>query len=774
MTRPVFTNPLPRTLLLGAFVSLTGLCLAGDSVPDALMPLLRTYCLDCHDQKTAEADIALEPIRSAGEMRDKRALWHRVLKQVEVGVMPPPDAEEMPDNQRRKLIALVDDLVNGVDCSGPVNPGKVTVRRLNRSEYRYTIRDLTGIDYKPAKNFPGDDVGYGFDNIGDVLSLPTILLEKYLKAAEEITGRAILTPKPPEKFRLEIRGADLSGVGNGARDNGHVVLTSAQEISLQPNLPFAGEYALAIAAFGDQAGNEPAKMEIRIDGKRSHRIDVPAIDPEVYTINLRLGSGQRNISFDFLNDYYKAGVKGQPTQDRNLHIVSVRLTSVSAPPRKPILERDRPETHRKLIFVRPGKGKNAADATAEVMGRFASRAFRRPVTADEIARLTAIAAKVRDDGGSFDEGIQVAMQAVLVSPHFLYKYEQPRLPRADGSYPSVNDFELASRISYFLWSSMPDDKLLLSAMHGKLRQPQELRAQVMRLLKHRRSVLMIDNFASQWLGLRNLRESNPDKKQFPDFNEKIRALLHRETLTFFSAIVVNDLSVTRLLDGQFTYLNEPLAEFYGIDGVQGDEFRYVSLAGSPRGGLLTQASVLTVTSNPTRTSPVKRGKWILDNILGTPPPPAPPDVPELEKSKLKGSLRERLVQHRDNPACASCHKLMDPLGFALENFDAVGHWRTTESGRPIDASGELPNGLKLTGIDDLRRILTEQRRDDFVRCLTEKMLTFALGRGLEYYDRCAVTAIVDRLKANNYRFSELVTGIVESEPFQKQGTRQPE
>ena len=457
--------------------------------------------------------------------------------------------------------------------------------------------------------------------------------------------------------------------------------------------------------------------------------------------------------------------------DRNLHLHHVNLigkkTSYSV-----VSDSDLPASHKRLIFVKPNKEISVESATAQVLARIASRAFRRPASNDEVRRLVALAAQVRKDGGSYEESIQVGIQAILVSPHFIFKVERPRTPDASGKMPPVSDYELATRISYFLWSSMPDDELLLMAHRGQLRDSTKLLSKVGRMIKDSRSNRFVESFASQWLQLRNLDNVDPDTRLFRSYKEELRPLMRRETLTFFAAVMRDNQPVTTLLDADFSYMNEPLAKYYGIHNVRGDQFRRVSLKGTTRGGLLTHASVLTVTSNPTRTSPVKRGKWVLDNLLNTPPPPAPADVPELEKGKLVGTLRERMEQHRANPACAACHDVMDPLGFALENFNAVGLWRTHDGRDEINASGSLPDGTKFNGVGELRTMLATTRREQFVRCLAEKMLIYAVGRGTEYYDKCAIDKIVSEIRPQNYRFAYLIASIIQSDPFQKQGNRE--
>lgn len=733
---------------------------------DQLVPLLRTYCFDCHGADEGEGDVKLGSYHSVQQLSADRKEWLRALKQVQLGSMPPADASPMDAQTRSRMVMLIDGLANAVDCVRNPNPGKVTLRRLNRDEYRNTIRDLTGVDYSPSRGFPGDDVGYGFDNIGDVLSLPPLLMEKYLDAAEWISGKAIYTPPPPELYEISKAPDKLVGVEKFSVSGGAVNLYSNGHVSLTPELPFGGDYVLTVTASASQGGNEPTRMEVR-SGRFKEVVDVPAKAAQDYTVSLRLGAGKREIQIAFINDFADkaSGV------DRNLFIHHVnlkgqerKLTFTTAA--------DLPATHRALLFVVPDAKVSAEQASAKVLGRLASRAFRRPATDTEIQRLGELAASVRKEGGSFEESMQVALQAILVSPHFVFKVEQPGQPDATGKRAQVSPYELATRISYFLWSSMPDDELLLMAHNGTLQDPVALRGKVARMMKDARMNRFVENFAGQWLQLRNLKEVQPDPRLFRAFDEEMRELVRRETLTFFAGVMRGNMPVTTLLDANFTYLNERLAKYYGIRGITGDEFRPVSLQGSGRGGLLTQASILTITSNPTRTSPVKRGKWILENLLNTPPPPPPPDIPELEKGKLVGTLRQRMDQHRSDPACAACHNMMDPLGFALENFDAVGQYRARESGAEIDASGRLPDGTEFRGVEGLRELLTTDRKEQFVRCIIEKMMTYAVGRGVEYYDKCAVDKILLDAKKHDYKFAYIVAGIIESDPFQKLGERE--
>ncbi len=521
-------------------------------------------------------------------------------------------------------------------------------------------------------------------------------------------------------------------------------------------------------------------MQILVDNKPYREVAVPneRDKPKDYTFPLRLKPGSRQITIRFTNDYYVEKKGNQPQQDRNLIIHSVSLEGTREN-KQTIDPAKWTPSHRSIFSVMPREEKDPAKSTKVVVERLASRAFRRPAEPDELKRLVDLALQVQDDGASMEESVQIVLQSLLISPKFLFRVEPPRGDSTAGpkaeNFRNLDDFELATRLSYFLWSSMPDDRLLAAAWTKKLRTGDRLEEEVKRMMADPKANEFVDNFAGQWLTLRKLENFNPDPKLFPKWNDEIKRLVYLETMNFFRAAVREDWSVLRLLDADFTYLNEKLASFYGIPNVKGNKFVKVSLAGTQRGGLLTHASVLAVTSNPTRTSPVKRGKWILDNLLATPPPPAPPGVPELkEKEQLSGTLRQKMEQHRADPACASCHKLMDPLGFALENFDAVGLWRTADGGQKIDASGELPDGSRVDGSSQLRQALLSKNKEQFVRCLTEKMLTYALGRGLEYYDKCAVDKIVEQMRKNDYKFSTLLLEIVKSDPFQKKGEREIE
>lgn len=575
--------------------------------PEQFDKFLRAHCVSCHRGSGAEAGLALD--RLSPEKPTDRATLDRILRMVRSGQMP-PDGEPKPSaEQTRPIVGWLEATIHKLDRQGPLDPGRVTIRRLNRVEYANTIRDLLGVPFDPA-DLPPDDTGYGFDNIADVLTLPPLLMEKYLATAEQIAARAI-----------------------------------AEKKVLVPPIGASSETALR-----------------------------GAIEP------------------------------------------------------------------------------------------LARRAFRRPATKDELDRLVSLATRAGSPG-SLEPSVQLALEAILVSPQFLFRIEVDPPGKGPG-VRLLNDYELASRLSYFLWSSMPDDPLFEAAARGQLRTGVE--QQVRRMLADGKSQALVASFCGQWLELRNLERVHPDRRMFPGFNDDLRRAMRTETEMLFGHVLREDRPVLDFLTADYTFVNEPLARLYGMTGVTGSEFRRVPLSG-PRGGVLSHASVLTITSNPTRTSAVKRGKWVLDNLLGEPPPSPPANVPQLPEDKRAAdaaSLRERLEQHRSNPNCAVCHVKMDALGFALENFDPVGAWRTRDGKFAIDASGKLPDGRTFNGPAELRTILAADK-DIFVHCLAEKMLTYATGRGLEPADRRAVEGIVRETAAGNYRFSSLILAIVKSDPFQK-------
>ncbi len=737
---------------------------AVDQFPTIAAPFMKKYCAECHDGASAEAGISFAKYSDEKTMLNDRKTWERVFNNLSQGSMPPADSVQPSEGEKGTLLDYLNERLHHIDCSQLSDPGRVTIRRLNKSEYNKTVRDLMGISFRPADDFPSDDVGYGFDNIGDVLSLPPLLMEKYLSAAEKITNEAILSfdTAHPHTREFDRESLGRSGAAGDAEEG--LILLGNGEFVGDHLFPHSGQYILKTIAAEQPAGDEPSKMEYRVDGKPVTLLLVANREPQYapYEFPIHLDRGMHTFGVAFLNDFYDEKAQDQTRRDRNLLIRKIQIVGPT--------EVDAAEYsafHKSFFANFPAEGKSLADAARENLRPFMRRAFRRPVTDEEVNRFVGIAERVAGHGESFTTAMQVAATGVLVSPHFLFRIESDKNPNDSLDRHPLNDYELATRLSYFLWSSMPDDELLARADAGDLHKDDVIEQQVRRMLADSKSYALVENFAEQWLQLRILNDVTPDPTKFPEFNNELREDMKRETGYFFEHILREDRSILEFLDGAYTFANERLAKHYGINGVSGAEFRRVSVEGKGRAGLMTQGSILTLTSNPDRTSPVKRGKWVMEVILNQPPPPPPPNVPELAKTasgQPSLTLRQQLELHRQNASCASCHKVMDQLGFGIENFDAIGRWRDQEGNQPLDTRGELPGGIRFTGSTELAGVL-RRKQCDFGECLAEKMLTYALGRGLEFYDRCATAKIVGSLKEREFKFSVLVTEIAKSEPF---------
>lgn len=863
-----------------------------------IRPVFKEYCVGCHNADKQKGDLDLEPLLASPDFREHREVWEKAVELLVSHEMPPEKKPQPTEEQRQMLAQYLESELTKADLGTEPNPGKVTIRRLNKQEYRRTILDLLAVEFDP-QDFPTDEVGYGFNNIGDVLSISPVLMEKYLTAAEQIAQKAIIA-EPSKPAKRKLRGDRFLSENDWVRPLESRVLGLYREGEATAKADFirAGNYILRFRAYGEQAGSEAPKLQVKLGGKEVAVFEVKNEKPKTFEVRVSAPSGHQPLTVGYLNNYsdttnqdpklrgdrnlfvesveiegpndgrpnpvisavdparwklaggaQRAGEMGlsfasegeakaelnlpakdeyllrvrahadqagnEPARmrlslgDRELGVFEIKATRRAADEREvrfsadagkqtvtvaflndffdPASGADRnlwvrsveligpinsasgdlPEAHRRLVTRMPAPGEELAVAH-ELLGRFARRAYRRPVTGQEIDRLAGFVELALKHGGSFLEGIQAAVQAALCSPHFLFRWELDPEAANPGGVRDLTPFEVASRLSYFLWSSMPDDELFALAETGELLKEGNLEKQVGRMLKHPRAQALVENFGGQWLQVHNMDEVDPDPKTFPSFTGELREDMKRETFAFLGAVIKEDRSVFDLIDSDFIFLNERLARHYGISGVEGGEFRRVALEpGSPRGGVLAQGSVLLATSMPTRTSPVVRGKWILEQILGTPPPPPPPNVPALDENKevdLTAPLRKRLEQHRENPDCAGCHAKMDPLGFALENFDALGVWRTMEGKNVIDPSATLPNGTEITGPADLKKVL---KTDKFVRALAEKLMIYGLGRGLERHDKRAVERVVGKAKAGGYRISALITAIVTSDPFLK-------
>lgn len=733
-----------------------------------ILPFLKTHCNSCHNEKKTGGGVDLEIYKTEAIARKDRKMWELIHKLVATGEMPKNKAKQPPRDEKDFFLEWVEQTLTKVDCAGPKDPGRVTIRRLNRAEYNNTIRDLCGVDFKPAENFPSDDVGYGFDNIGDVLSVQPILIEKYMAAADSILDQAIGSLEGikssnqvfrPQQIQTVPRSAKLRETDARGREIRRIVFSEEGSAFLEKfNFPADGEYSLRIRAWGTKVGGDAPKVAFRIDGKdiKTFTIDAELTKPKVFEVRQQLKAAEdRRIAVAFLNPFTDKESKAS----RTLGIETIEIEGPIGGASKPL-----PDSTKLILTAIPKDDSQKMQAAQTTLANFARRAFRRPVKPEEMQRLMKLFELADRQGDKFEQAIKLPLKAILVSPHFLFRIEED--PSNPAESKTISEFELATRLSYFLWSSMPDEELFRLAAAGELRKPGVLQTQVKRMLKDPKSSALTKNFAGQWLMLRNIQTLAPDVNTFRSWDESLRSSIIRETELFFENIVQDDRSVLEFLDANYAFLNDRLARHYGIPGVRGPEFRKVTLPDTRRGGLVTQASILLVTSNPTRTSPVKRGKWVYENILGLTAPPPAPDVPELEKTVLKGTLRQRMEQHRANPSCAGCHEKLDPLGFGLENFDAIGRWRDLDEGTKIDASGVLPDGAKFDGPAELRKVLLG-KADLFRRCLAEKLLTYALGRGLEYYDKCVLDDLVKSLKTGEDRFSALVLSIVETDAFQK-------
>jgi mono/diheme cytochrome c family protein len=732
---------------------------------------VNTHCLSCHGDKEPKADLNLVTTGDIPAVIKRRVTWENVIEMVSNGQMPPPEQPRPTQSEIDKFVSIVNDLFDDADQHAQPDPGRITIRRLNRTEYNNTVRDLMFVDFNAAEDFPSDDIGHGFDNIGDVLTMSPVLMDRYLSAAETIVQQAILVGTPPsppkrhtaatfiktprkEPFEIPVRSLE----NNGALWTTH-------------KLTVAGEYKFRFHGWGRQVGDEPVKATFQIDGKDIETVEVKATTQEKGTFESKpvsLEPGEHRISVAFLNEFTNPAAEKPEEAQRSLF---VQFFEFEGP-----LDMT-PPSHRQLLACSPELSK--PDQARQILSRFLGRAFRRPATAAEIERLVVMVTVALDEGLSWEVAMQRAMLVTLVSPKFLFRVELDDRPESRGSR-TLDEYQLASRMSYFLWSTMPDDELFTLAGKGELTT--NLDAQVRRMLADPKSKSLVENFAIQWLQLMRLKTVAPDVKLFPTFNDPLRAAMLKETELFFESIIREDRSIIDLIDADFTYVNKTLADHYGLQDALAKsvkespqpssrdperDFNRVALPDKLRGGLLTQASILTVTSNPTRTSPVKRGRWILEQILGAPPPPPPPNVPELAEgntAELTGSLRQRLEQHRANPACANCHAAMDPLGFAFENYNAIGGFRQKDGDFPIEAGGALPGGKIFQGPAELKSILVTQRAK-LGRNLTQKLLTYGLGRGLEQYDRRSIVKIQDALEKNDYKFSTLATEIVKSDPF---------
>lgn len=752
----------------------------------AVTSVVENYCLDCHDDETSKGELNLLPYLDR-EITEKTEVWEKIVTRLTARQMPPAKKKSRPtEAEYQDLIGALTATLDAHAAEHP-KPGRVaTFRRLTRTEYQNAVRDLLAVQIDATDLLPKDEESHGFDNI-TVGTLSPSLVDRYISAAQKIGRLAVgrrservgaATFRLPPDYTQE---KHIEGLPLGTRGGALIPYTFPQD----------GEYEIEVRLARDrnehvEGLNGTHQMEILLDRdlvksfevSRKGKMDHADVDKHL-KLRTFIEAGPKDVGITFRKKSYSLlDNKRQPFEAHfNLHrhprlspaVYQISITG-------PFDARGSDETpSRELIFVvQPDNEKDEASAAETILANLAKRAFRRPATDADVDKLMTF---YRDGAGEagFEAGIESALQSILVSPEFLFRIEKEPLQGAPGSVYRISDLELASRLSFFIWSSIPDEELLDLAIAEELGDAGVLEGQVRRMLADSRAGSMVNNFASQWLHLRNLEAITPDLRLFPDFDDNLRQAFRQETELFVESILREDRSVMDLLLADYTFLNERLAHHYGIPGIYGSRFRRVELDPEfQRGGLLRQGSILTVTSYATRTSPVIRGNWVLENIIGTPPPPPPANVPALEDNSVDAtlSMRERLAEHRANPACAGCHNLMDPVGFALENFDAVGRWREFENGAPIDVSGGLPDGSEFEGVGPLEKGLLE-RPQLFVNTLSQKLLTFALGRGVEPYDAPAIREIVREAEQNDFRFSSIIVGITKSVPFQMRSKSEP-
>jgi len=757
--------------------------------------LLDTYCVTCHNARRRTANLLLDEA-DVGNVSLRAELWEKVVRKLQAGAMPPAGAPRPENAATQGFVTWLEGELDRAAAVRP-QPGRPSIHRLNRVEYGNAIRDLLGLEIDSHSMLPADDAGYGFDNIADVLSVSPGLLERYMSAARRISQAAVGDPNIRPSIETYTAAKYLV---QDARMDEQLPFGSRGGMAVRHNFPLDGEYVIKIRlqrTWRDEIRGiaEPHELEVRLDRERVKQFTIggqgpraiwargqAVPDPTEYELNADSGlevrltatAGQHLVGVAFV----KETVEEEGFLRPDLPVTSFEFAgNRDTEPAVDTIQIAGPyntkgsgdTVSRRRIFVcEPARPKDEEACARRIIGGLARRAYRRPVTDADIQPLVQLYRSGRQKG-RFEAGIELALRKILVSPEFLFRIEHDPDRIAPATAYRITDVELASRLSFFLWSSIPDEELLAVAERGELSNAPMLEKQVRRMIADQRASALVSNFAGQWLYVRNMRTHAPDPNAFPDFDDNLRLAFQRETELFIESQLRDDRNVLDLLSANYTFVNERLARHYGIPNVYGNHFRRVTLEGESRGGLLGQGSVLTVTSYPTRTSPVLRGKWLLENILGTPPPPPPPNVPSLKETGDSGkpaSVRERMEIHRKDPVCASCHSRMDPLGFALENFDAIGRWRTADDGNTaIDPAGTLPDGTRFDGPAGLRQALLK-RSDAFVRTLTEKLLTYALGRGLEYYDAPAVRKITHDASAAGDRWSAILVGIIKSTPFQ--------
>ena len=767
--------------------------------------LLDQYCVTCHNERLQTGGLALDTVR--GRVGEDAETWEKVVRKVRAGLMPPAGAKRPERGSLDAFAKSIEEAIDHFAASNP-NPGRAPLHRMNRVEYANAIRDLLALEVDSTTLLPADDSSHGFDNIADVLGVSPSLLERYVSAAAKISRLAVGEREAaPAQVTYTVKGdlsqnQTLEGQPLGTRGG----------TTIRHNFPVDGEYLIKLSllklSFGQVFGEgaEGEELEVTLNGERvkvfkldevpmffmreapgSHPPKPQPTDPLEERVKMtpdirlefrvKVKAGPQVIGAAFLQKSYAANedLVRRPVSSTYDVFIGMQYGYTTAPhlsrvvitgPYNPTGLGDTP-SRRRVFVCRPNSAADESGCARQIISTLARRAFRRAVNDSDVASLLAFYQQERERTGNFEAGIEMAVRRILADPEFIFRFEPTPAGAAPNRPYRISDTELASRLSFFLWSTIPDDELLKLGIEGKLHEPSVLEKQTRRMLADPKARALVTNFANQWLYLRELKNANPDITVFPDFDDNLRQGFQRETEMLFESVLREDRSVLDLLDANYTFVNERLARHYGIPNVYGPDFRRVPVPNDARRGLLGHGSLLLVTSNANRTSPVIRGKWILENIIGSQAPLPPPDVPPLEEKPTAAarSVRERIEQHRANPACSGCHKIMDPIGLALENFDAIGRWRTTDEGVAIDASAQLVDGTAIDGPASLRKAILN-RSDAFVTAMTEKLLMYGMGREIKYYDMPAVRGVMRGAADKRYRFSDLVLGIVKSTPFQ--------
>jgi len=741
-------------------VLLAGVCLfqtaaLAQTFDQSVRPLLTQTCRGCHNEKLASGGLDVAAFLDPASVAAKREGWELILDKLRSGEMPPPGIPKPSPEKVDALVTYVEGQFEKADKNTKPDPGRIVAHRLNRNEYSNTIRDLLGVSFHAEEEFPADDASFGFDNIGAALTVSPTLMQKYLQAAEQIASRAVGGDPLPKPGLFDKRS--------------RIKRLDADTIEFKDRVDFDADYTFRTLLVGHRGDTDKAlTLVLSIDGKPLKTVEVLV---QISAVNKQGGATQRsNVELQtfipqgehtfraaFINDAQIKDIPAavQRNANRNIFPDTVEIAG-------PFPSTAQHASQKRFLICDLAAGRACA---GRIMANLAHHAYRRPVAKPEVAELMAVYDKAKSGGYTAQQSLQFAITAMLVSPKFLYRIEADPKP---GIYSRVSDLELASRLSYFLWSSAPDDELLRLAEANRLHQPEIFDAQVKRLIADQKSTAFAENFPGQWLEIRSLDAIHPDAKKFPEWTPDLKEAMRTETSMFFASVLRDNRPISDLIDGNYTFLNETLAKYYGIDDVTGPEFRRVDLKTDQRSGVLTQASILTVTSYPNRTSVVLRGKYLLENVFGAPPPPPPPDVPKLDEATVgvAKSLRQQMEQHRADPVCASCHSKMDVLGFGMENYDAIGRWRTTDGKFPIDSTGSFPNGKSFAGPAQMKALLHDNM-PEFTQTIATKVLTYALGRGIEPFDRRTIKDIVKQTAAQDYKFQSLILAVTHSPAFQQ-------